>query len=78
MTLEQCSFTRPAHLTEWSKMLHSAFRHQLHADVTIVCEGKQIRAHRSVLAALSPFLKHILLTADATVEPLIILSPEFE
>lgn len=34
-------------------------------DITFACEGKQIRAHKLVLFACSPYFKHILKVSKA-------------
>jgi len=54
----------------WSYSLKETYCKQLHADVTIISEGRKLLVHRSVLASLSPFFK-TLLSSNETNEPVI-------
>lgn len=57
----------------WTRNLLAMYNNQCHADVTLICEGKQILVNRSVLAALSPLFTQLLLGCDSHVEPVIFL-----
>jgi hypothetical protein len=58
---------------EWTRNLSALFNDQCHADVTLICEGEKIWAHRSVLASLSPLFSQLLMSCESLVEPTIIL-----
>lgn len=59
------------------KNISSVFMEQLTTenlvDVTIICEGKFIKAHKMVLSACSPYL-HEMLTMDNVPDPVIIMN----
>ncbi|KAI9559070.1 putative longitudils lacking protein [Daphnia sinensis] len=58
---------------DWTSNLSAMYRNHSHADVTLVCEGKKILAHRSVLASLSPLFGQLLLGCESSAEQLIFL-----
>lgn len=63
---------------EWTRCLPKIYTSQSHADVTLVCEGKKILLHRSVLASISPFFNELLSNRESSVHPPVILLEGFK
>jgi hypothetical protein len=62
-----------SYVDSWTRNLSAMYNDQCHADVTLICEGNKILAHRSVLATLSPLFSQLLLGCESLVEPTIFL-----
>ncbi len=58
---------------EWTRALPELYNNHVHADVTLVCEGKSVLVHRSILASLSPLFSQLLVGCESCVEPVILL-----
>ena len=56
----------------WVSNLNDSVGKEMHADVTLVCEGGRIFAHKSVLSSTSAFFKKILSSHDC-LEPVVLL-----
>jgi len=54
------------------KVFKQMLDNQAFVDCTLACEGKQIRAHKMILAACSPYL-HTILEGNPSKDPIIVL-----
>lgn len=58
---------------EWTRYLPVIYNDHSFADVTLVCEGKQVLVHRSILASISPFFRDLLANFETSLAPIILL-----
>ena len=54
----------PDHLSNLASSLASNLRRSAFADLKIICADGSVWAHRLILGAVSPVLKHLLLSFD--------------